>query len=100
MLNSSLTRRDLLAIGEVAAATAPAILRGADLTKDAVRLGPIGVGTRGWDLIKFTGAIPEAKVVAVCAVDTPHLERFAAESDDALEMRAAQLLKRSLQTHR
>jgi predicted dehydrogenase len=72
---SSLTRRDFLAIGAVAAATAPVILRGADLTKEPVRLGHIGVGTRGWDLIKFTGAIPEARVVAVCDVYAPHVTR-------------------------
>lgn len=71
---SPLSRRDFLTIG-AAAIAAPAILRGADLTKEPVRLGHIGLGTRGWDLIRYTGAIPEAKVVAVCDVYDGHLAR-------------------------
>jgi hypothetical protein len=66
--NSSLTRRDFLAVGTAAAVAAPAILRGVDLTREPVRLGHIGAGTRGWDLLKYTGAVPEARVVAVSAV--------------------------------
>jgi predicted dehydrogenase len=76
----SLSRREFLAMGTAAAITAPAILRGLDLTKDPVRIGHIGLGTRGWDLIKYTGAIPEAKVVALCDVYEPHLERGLAAS--------------------
>src|SRR5512133_680349 len=73
--DTSLTRRDFLAIGATAAVAAPAILRSADLTKEPVRVGHIGLGTRGWDLIKYTGAVPEAKVVALCDVYAPHLKR-------------------------
>jgi predicted dehydrogenase len=73
-IETSLTRRDFLAIG-AAAVAAPAILRGADLATEPVRIGHIGTGTRGWGLIKYTGAIPEAKVVAVCDVYGPHLAR-------------------------
>ena len=73
--DTSLSRRDFLAIGATAAVAAPAILRGADLTKEPVRLGHIGLGTRGWDLIRYTGAIPEAKVVALCDVYETHLKR-------------------------
>jgi predicted dehydrogenase len=72
--DSSMTRRDFLAIG-TAAIAAPAVLRGMDLTRDPVRIGHIGTGTRGWGLTKFTGAIPEAKVVAICDVYGPHLRR-------------------------
>ncbi|MCC6489309.1 MAG: Gfo/Idh/MocA family oxidoreductase [Candidatus Hydrogenedentes bacterium] len=59
----------------VASIVAPAVLRGAEPTADPVRVGHIGTGTRGWDLIKYTGNIPEAKVVAVCDVYGPHLQR-------------------------
>lgn len=78
--NSLITRRDFLAIGAAATVSAPAILRGADLTKEPVRLGHIGLGTRGWDLIKYTGAIPGAKVLALCDVYAPHLKRGLAAS--------------------
>ncbi len=70
-----LTRRGFLAAGTAAAVSAPAILRGADLTKEPVRLGHIGLGTRGWDLIRYTGGVPEAKVVALCDVYQPHVKR-------------------------
>ncbi|HRE06305.1 MAG TPA: Gfo/Idh/MocA family oxidoreductase [Opitutaceae bacterium] len=74
--DSSLTRRTFLSLGATATAVAaPAILRGADLTKEPVRLAHIGLGTRGWDLVRYTGAIPEAKVVALCDVYAPHLKR-------------------------
>ena len=73
----SLTRRTFLSLGATATAAvaAPALLRGADLTKEPVRLAHIGLGTRGWDLVRYTGAIPEAKVVALCDVYAPHLKR-------------------------
>lgn len=70
----TITRRGLLAAG-AAVFAAPAILRGAEPTSDPVRLGHIGAGTRGWDLLKYTGAVDKAKVVAVCDVYKPHLER-------------------------
>jgi len=64
----------MLAAG-AAMLTAPAIMTGAEPTKDPVRIGHIGTGTRGWDLVKYTGECKEAKVVAVCDVYKPHLER-------------------------
>jgi len=73
--NSSLTRRNFLAVGATMAAAAPAIMRGAQLDKEPVRVGHIGLGTHGWNLIKYTGAIAEAKVVALCDVYGPHLKR-------------------------
>lgn len=73
-IETSITRRDFLAMG-TAAIAAPAVLRGMDLARDPVRVGLIGSGTRGWGLVKFVGAIAEAKVVAVCDVYGPHLQR-------------------------
>ncbi len=69
-----ISRRTVLAAG-AATLLAPAILRGAEPTSDPVRVGHIGCGTRGWDLAQHTGRIPEAKVVAVCDVYEPHLQR-------------------------
>lgn len=74
--NTPVTRRDFVATAAVAAAAAPAILRGSvDLTKEPVRIGHIGTGTRGTGLIRYTGAIPEAKVVAISDVYAPHAKR-------------------------
>jgi predicted dehydrogenase len=64
----------VLAAG-VASLVAPAIIRGVEPTADPVRVGHIGCGTRGWDLAQYTGRIAEAKVVAVCDVYEPHLQR-------------------------
>ena len=71
---SSLTRRSLLAAG-VATLAAPAVVRGVEPTAEPVRVGHIGAGTRGWDLLRHTGSIHEAKVVAVCDVYGPHRQR-------------------------
>lgn len=84
----SVSRRTVLAAG-LATLAAPAVMRGAEPTSDPVRVGHIGAGVRGWDLIKYTGAIKDAKVVAVCDVYDPHLERGleAAENPDAKRYR-------------
>ena len=58
---------------------APAVLRGAPATADPVRLGFIGVGTRGKDILRPAASNPGCKVVAVCDVYGPHL-RHAAEA--------------------
>jgi hypothetical protein len=73
--NSDISRRTMLAASAAATLGMPAILAGADPTKDPVRIGHIGAGTRGWDLLKYLGSIKNAKVVAVCDVYKPHLER-------------------------
>ncbi|HOC69313.1 MAG TPA: Gfo/Idh/MocA family oxidoreductase [Candidatus Hydrogenedentes bacterium] len=70
----SLSRRTMLA-ASAAALAMPAILSGAEPTADPVRVGHIGAGVRGWDLVKHTGSIKGAKVVAVCDVYKPHLAR-------------------------
>lgn len=69
-----ISRRTMLA-ASAAALGAPAILSGAEPAADPVRVGHIGAGTRGWDLLKYNGSIKSAKVVAVCDVYQPHLER-------------------------
>jgi predicted dehydrogenase len=58
-----------------AAIVAPAFIGRAHAADDPVRIGHIGAGTRGWDLIRYTGSFQKAKVVAVCDVYKPHLER-------------------------
>ncbi len=73
--NSDISRRTMLAASAAATLGMPTILAGADPTKDPVRIGHIGAGTRGWDLLKYLGSIKNAKVVAVCDVYKPHLER-------------------------
>lgn len=56
-----------------AAIAAPAVIAGAQ--PDPVRVGHIGIGTRGIDLIKYTGAAENANVIAVCDIYNPHLDR-------------------------
>jgi predicted dehydrogenase len=73
-----MSRRDFIqASGKAAAASlaAPAILRGASPTADPVRLGHIGLGTRGGNLVRYTGQIDACRVVAACDVYKPHLEK-------------------------
>lgn len=54
---------------------APAVLRGASPTTDPVRIGHIGIGTRGGTLMRYTGSIDACKVVAVCDVYQPHVRK-------------------------
>jgi predicted dehydrogenase len=77
MKRKETTRRKFLAAtgGASAVAAFPAVLRGSSPTSDPVRVGHIGTGVRGWDLIKYTGMSDSAKVVAVCDVYKPHLQR-------------------------
>jgi predicted dehydrogenase len=73
-----ISRRDFIqASGRAAAASlaAPAILRGASATAEPVRLGHIGLGTRGGNLVRYTGQIDACRVVAVCDVYKPHLRK-------------------------
>ena len=73
-----MSRRDFIqASGRAAAASlaAPAILRGASATADPVRVGHIGLGTRGGNLVRYTGQIDACRVVAVCDVYKPHLQK-------------------------
>jgi predicted dehydrogenase len=84
--NIPLNRRDFIRTsGGTAAAVvagslaAPALLRGAAPTAEPVRLGHIGIGVRGTQLLSAAASNPGCKVVAVCDVYQPHL-RKAAES--------------------
>jgi predicted dehydrogenase len=77
-----MTRREFVQTGSRAAAAvaagtlaAPAILRGAEPTAEPVRIAQIGIGTRGKDLIRVAGSSPACKVVAICDVYRPHLQR-------------------------
>ncbi len=72
--SKGISRRTMLAAG-AAVLGMPAILTGVERTSDPVRVGHIGAGTRGWDLLRHTGSIKNAKVVAVCDVYKPHLAR-------------------------
>jgi predicted dehydrogenase len=70
-----ISRRAMLA-ASAAAVVAPTILKRVDAASDPVRVGHIGAGVRGWgELLQYTGSVDNAKVVAVCDVYKPHLER-------------------------
>jgi predicted dehydrogenase len=75
--NDMSRRHFIRASGKAAAASlaAPAILRGASPTADPVRLGHIGLGTRGGNLVRYTGQIDACRVVAVADVYGPHREK-------------------------
>ncbi len=83
-MNTPETRRQFLqSSGKLAAATwisslaAPALLKGeeAAIQADPVRVAQIGIGTRGQDLLRAAGSKKGCKVVALCDVYKPHLER-------------------------
>ena len=78
----NLSRRQFVEIsGKAAAAAAltsvafPSISLAADPTGIPVKVGHIGLGVRGGRLIQYTASIPAAKVVAVCDVYKPHLQK-------------------------
>ncbi len=76
--DDSISRRGFVqGAGLAAAATvwAPSVLRGAEPTSEPVRVAQIGIGTRGENLISVVGSKPSARVVAICDVYKPHLER-------------------------
>ncbi len=81
----STSRRDFLrAAGTAAAAAAlpigaPAILAGEAPSK-TVGVACIGLGTRGGNLIEDVVEVPGVKVVAVCDVYGPHLDKGAEKS--------------------
>jgi predicted dehydrogenase len=92
--SDSVDRRDFIrtsgrAAAALAATTivAPAILRGSEHTKEPVRLGHIGIGTRGKDLLRVAASNPGCRVVAVCDVYGPHL-RNAAEASNHPEVKS------------
>jgi len=72
-------RRFLRSTGAAIAAStiAPHILRGQEPASEAdpVRVAQIGIGTRGMNLIRVAGNKKTCKVVALCDVYKPHLQR-------------------------
>lgn len=77
-----ISRREFVQIsGKAAVAAAispmafPSISLGASPTGDPVRIGHIGLGVRGGRLLSYTSSIPGAKVVGVCDVYRPHLQK-------------------------
>jgi predicted dehydrogenase len=72
------SRRDFIqasGAAAVASLAAPAILRGAPPTSEPVRLGHVGLGTRGGNLVRYTGSIDACRVVAVCDAYGPHRDK-------------------------
>ncbi len=78
------SRREFLqTTGKTATATfaashiAPNILRGAEPTSESepVRVAQIGIGTRGTKLLSDSASKKNCKVIAICDVYKPHLER-------------------------
>jgi predicted dehydrogenase len=79
---SPTSRRDFLRTAGTAAAAitaAPAIL-GGEAPSKTVGVACIGLGTRGGNLIEDVVEVPGVKVVAVCDVYKPHLEKGAEKS--------------------
>ncbi|MHC4475690.1 MAG: Gfo/Idh/MocA family protein [Planctomycetota bacterium] len=76
-----LSRRNFLkTVGKGATAlgamsvSAPAVLR-AKSPNEIVNVGCIGIGVRGGSLVKYLGRLDTAKIVAVCDVYKPHLQK-------------------------
>ena len=64
------------------------VARGQDVVgaNEQVRVGFIGVGSRGSSLLKQFKGIPNAKLVAVSDPDTDHMERAAKAAGNQPEM--------------
>lgn len=79
---NSLSRRKFVEVsGKAAAAAAltsvafPSLSLGVDPGSNPVKVGHIGLGVRGGRLLQYTSSIPAAKVVGVCDVYKPHLQK-------------------------
>ena len=81
---SPITRRRFIgdssktaAAAALASGIAPSILRGAAPASEAnpVKIAQIGIGTRGMNLVRAAGSKPTCKMVAVCDVYKPHVDR-------------------------
>ena len=75
-MQDDLSRRNFMKTTAVAAVAAPGILR-AQNASGAVRIGWIGVGSRGYYLMDrlYTGSKDLAQVTAVCDTYAPHMSR-------------------------
>lgn len=88
-IKTSFSRRDFIQFsGKAAIASAvsslvfPSISLGVSPTSNPVKVGHIGLGIRGGALINYTASIPDAKVVAVCDVYIPHLQKGVERSNN------------------
>lgn len=72
------TRRSFLETGVLAATAAGLSRRGAAAPSDRVRVGFIGVGNRGDQLLDAFAAQPDVEIAALCDVYEPYLHRDAA----------------------
>jgi len=93
-MSPAINRRTFSQTAVTAAATAVSLAPGRILgANDQVRLGFIGVGNRGCQLLKGFLAHPDARIVALCDVYEPYL----AGAPDRLDPRFAGLGKRIAQ---
>tara|TARA_Y100000588_G_scaffold239359_1_gene253090 strand:+ start:2716 stop:4032 length:1317 start_codon:yes stop_codon:yes gene_type:complete len=76
------SRREFIELsGKAAAAAAvstlasPSLTLGSDPMANPVRVAHIGMGVRGGRLLQYTSSIPSAKVVAICDVYKPHMQK-------------------------
>ncbi|MFV2065573.1 MAG: Gfo/Idh/MocA family protein [Pirellulales bacterium] len=84
MLSHNVDRR---AFGKISASTALAMgaARAADSPNDRLSIGFVGVGNRGSQLLDGFLAQPDIKVVALCDVYQPYLDRAQARFDNSVE---------------
>ena len=67
-------RRDFIKVGAAAAAAAPAVVRAAAAVQK-VRMGFIGVGNRGTQVLHLFMRQPDVEVTALCDIYDPYLKR-------------------------
>ena len=73
MERSNMTRKEFLR-GAAVTAAAPAFLK-SQAPSDEIRIGNIGTGVRGGSLVRNVVKSTGAKVVAICDVYKPHVEK-------------------------
>jgi predicted dehydrogenase len=74
-MKSEITRRDFVMTGAAAALAASTRAHAADVVNDRVRIGVIGAGNRGSQLIDATLPHKDAQIVALCDVFEPYIDR-------------------------
>ncbi len=75
-MTSKLSRRDFVKSGAAAAAiAATARAQASDSANERVRIGVIGTGNRGGQLVDATLPHADAEIVALCDVFEPHLDK-------------------------
>ena len=76
-MQNTLSRRGFVKTSLAAAVAAQAAGRRAQGANERIRLGFIGVGNRGGQLINSTLPHEDAEIVAICDVYKPHLDKWA-----------------------